>query len=303
MRRSQVIPKICAAAVFLIIAIVISAPVASVFLNKIFGGGTVEFGSAGAAEYLQNRPVEGVLGYIIGCASDNGDDDSFTLKSSAYYYLVPVDGINVKNDKSQNVLLLKTLGNSKSYEELNEKYRSGAGSDNNIVISGVAKKVSENERQLENKICEENNLSEVTCIEYYVDCTKPVSSFTARFLLSLIFYAGCIISILLSVQAVKKNRDFDYMEHRREIMKAAGKVKSENGDSNDTDSMFGDSDRSYASAGTQQQGSGQSPVEVARELEQQPQFQNAQQPQFSNDDGFFGQQNNSEDKYDGFFGS
>ena len=86
-------------------------------------------------------------------------------------------------------------------------------------------------------------------------------------------------------------------------MKAAGKVKSENGDSNDTDSMFGDSDRSYASAGTQQQGSGQSPVEVARELEQQPQFQNAQQPQFSNDDGFFGQQNNSEDKYDGFFGS
>ena len=303
MRRSQVIPKICAAAVFLIIAIVISAPVASVFLNKIFGGGTVEFGGAGVAEYLQNRPVEGVLGYIIGCASDNGDDDSFTLKSSAYYYLVPVDGINVKNDKSQNVLLLKTLGNSKSYEELNEKYRSGAGSDNNIVISGVAKKVSENERQLENKICEENNLSEVTCIEYYVDCTKPVSSFTARFLLSLIFYAGCIISILLSVQAVKKNRDFDYMEHRREIMKAAGKVKSENGDSNDTDSMFGDSDRSYASAGTQQQGSGQSPVEVARELEQQPQFQNAQQPQFSNDDGFFGQQNNSEDKYDGFFGS
>ena len=128
------------------------------------------------------------------------------------------------------------------------------------MISGVAKKASENERQLANKICAENNLGEVTCIEYYVDCTKPVSSFTARFLLSLIFYAGCIISILLSVQAVKKNRDFDYMEHRRAIMKAAGKIKSEEGSSNDTDSMFGDSDRSYASAGTQQQGGGQSHV-------------------------------------------
>ncbi len=305
MRRSQVIPKVCAAAVFLIIAIIISAPVTSVFLNKIFGGGTVEFGSAGAAEYLENRPVEGVLEYIIGCASDNSDDDSFTLKSSAYYYLVSADGMTVKNDKSQNVLLLKTLGSSNSYEELNEKYRNGAGSENNIVISGVTKKASESEMQLAKEICAEKNLGEVTCIEYYVDCTKPVSSFTARFLLSLIFYAGCIISILLSVQAVKKNRDFDYMEHRREIMKAAGKVKSENGDSNDTDSMFGDADRSYVSAGTQQQGSGQSPAEVARELEQQSQFQNAQQqqPGFSNDDGFFGQQNNSEDKYDGFFGS
>ena len=75
MRRSQVIPKVCAAAVFLIIAIIISAPVTSVFLNKIFGGGTVEFGSAGAAEYLENRLVEGGLEYIIGCASDNSDDD------------------------------------------------------------------------------------------------------------------------------------------------------------------------------------------------------------------------------------
>ena len=307
MRKSQLIPKVCAAAAFLIIAIIISAPVMSVFLNKVFGGGVVEFGKAGSLEYLENRPVEGALVYIIGCANDDSSGDGFTLKNGTFYYLVSVTGSYPKNDNSENVILLKTLSNSDSYEELNKVYRMSGSAEQAIRISGVAKKASANETEIAEKLCQKNGMEEVTYINYCIDCTKPVSSYTARFLLSLIFYAGCIVSILLSFQAVKKNRDFDDMEHRREIMKAARDLKSGEGDSNSTDALFGDADRSYVTANTQYQGEGQSPVEVARDLEQQQsqnnQYQQTQQT-FSNDDGFFGQQNNNSDnKYDGFFGS
>lgn len=313
MRKSQLIPKICAAVIFLIIAIIISAPVSSVFLNKVFGGGIIEFGKAGALEYLENRPVEGALNYIIGCAGDDSSGEGFTLKNGTYYYLVSATGSYVKNDKSDNVILLKTLSSSDSYEEFNELYRKIGSAEQAIRISGVVKKSSENEKKIAEQIIKDNNIGEVTYIDYCVDCTKPVSSYTARFLISLIFYAGCVISILLSVQAVKKNRDFDDMEHRRAIMRAARDLKSGEADSNSTDAMFGDADRSYVSSNTQHQGEGQSPVEVARDLEQQSQNQNNQyqsngqyqtaQQTFGQDDGFFGQQNSSDDKYDGFFGS
>ena len=314
MRKSQLIPKVCAAVVFLIIAIIISAPVASVFLNKVFGGGVVEFGKAGSLEYLQNRPVEGALVYIIGCANGDSSGDGFTLKNGTFYYLVSVTGSYPKNDKSENVILLKTLSNSDSYEELNKVYRLSGSDEQPIRISGVVKKASANETEIAEQLCQKNGMEQVTYINYCIDCTNPVSSYTARFLISLIFYAGCIISVMLSFQAVKKNRDFDDMEHRREIMKAARDLKSGEGDSNSTDALFGDADRSYVTANTHYQGEGQSPVEVARDLEKQQmqnnQYQgNAQQYQqtqqtFSNDDGFFGQQNNNSDnKYDGFFGS
>ena len=319
MRKSQLIPKICAAVVFLIIAVIISAPVTSVFLNKVFGGGIIEFGKADSLQYLNNRPVEGALSYIIGCTSDDSGSDGLTLKSGTYYYLVSVRGSYLKNDKSEKVILLKTLGNSDSYEELNKMYRQSESGGQAIRISGVTKKASDNEMEIAQKLCEKNDIGEVTVVEYCIDCTKPVASFTARFLISLIFYAGCIVSILLSFQAVKKNRDFDDMEHRREIMKAARDRKTAEGDSNSPDAMFGDADRSYVSSNTQYQGEGQSPVEVARDLEQQSQNQNnqysnnqyqgggqyqpVQQQNFSQDDGFFGQQNNSDNKYDGFFGS
>ena len=309
MRQSRLIPKVCAAAVFLIIAVIISAPVTSVVLNRIFGGGVVEFGTASAAEYLNNRPVQGNLSYIIGVTSDSSGDDGFTLKKGTYYYLVSVTGTNVKNESSEKVLMLRAPGNSNSYEDLNGLIRKGSSSEGALLISGVAKKASQNEKTIAEQLCKDNNLEEVTYIDYCVDCTRSVSSFTARFLLSLIFYAGFVISLLLSIQAVKKNRAFDDMEHRRAILQAQKDLKAASNDSNNTDAMFGDADRSYASSNTQRQGEGQSPTEIAQSLEQQSQYQNnqyqgAQQPQqFGSDDGFFGQQNNSDDKYGGFFGS
>ena len=94
MRKVQFLPKVIAAAVCLILAIIISAPVFSVTLNRFFGGGIVEFGSAGSVEYIENRPIEGVLCHVIGCTSDNSSDSS--MKKGSYYYLVSISGKSLK---------------------------------------------------------------------------------------------------------------------------------------------------------------------------------------------------------------
>lgn len=303
MRKTQLIPKIIAAVIFLIVAIIISAPVFSVSMNRIFGGGIVEFGTAESVEYIDYRPVEGVLSYIIGGIGDESGDD-FTLKNGTYYYLVSISGKGLAKDKKGEVVLLKTLTNSDSYEELNEILRA-KHAEESLRISGVVKKASENEEKIAEKICIDNNIKNAEYIGFCIDCTKPVSSYTARSLLSLIFYAGFIVSVLLSVQSLKRNRDIDNMEHRRAIMMSARDLKDNDPNANGADALFGDADRSFVSDNTQYQGAGQSPTEVVHDLEQQAK-NNAyvnNQNTFTKDDGFFGEQSNSEDKYDGFFGS
>lgn len=307
MRKSNLIPKICAAVVFLIVAIIISAPVTSVTMNRIFGGGIVEFSKAGSAEYLENRPVEGVLEYIIGCSSGESSDD-FTLKNGSYYYLVSLRGRTLEKGKEEDVILLRTNSSSDSYEELNDLFR-GKKNDYALAISGVIKKATANEEKIAEQISKDSKVKDVKYVSYCIDCSKPVSSYTARFFISLIFYAGCVVSVLLSVQTVKRNRDIDDMEHRRAIMQASRERQENDANANGADALFGDADRSFATENTQFQGEGQSPIEVAQNLEQQAAMQSqnndyrANQNSFSQDDGFFGEKSEPDNKYDGFFGS
>jgi len=303
MRKSQLIPKICAAVLLLIAAIIVSVPVASVALNKTFGGGVVEFGSAKSAEYLENRPVEGALCFVIGCKSDESSDD---FKNGTYYYLVSLSGKNVQKDNKGDVILIKTPSGSKSYEKLNTLFRDSR-TENTFSMSGVIRKASSGEMDIAEQIAAEKKYNDVTFVEYCIDCSKPVSNFTARFMLSVILFIGAIVSVVLVVKTIKRNNDVDDMELRRALMRNSNQRKENEAKENGADGMFGDANRSYASENTQYQGAGQSPTEVARNLEQQAAMQNNgyqnNQPASFSDDGFFGERKSSEDKYDGFFGS
>ena len=306
MRKVQFLPKVIAAAVCLILAIIISAPVFSVTLNRFFGGGIVEFGSAGSVEYIENRPIEGVLCHVIGCTSDNSSDSS--MKKGSYYYLVSISGKSLKKGQAEEVVLLKTVSGSDSYEKLNNLFRDGSEM-NYFSLSGVIEKSDSKEEKIVEEIANAQKLKDVTFINCSIDCTRQVSSYTTQFLLSLVFFAGFAIATVLSVQSVKRNRDVEDMEIRRALMQASKERKENDANANGADALFGDADRSFAMSNTQQQGAGQSPTEVAQQLEQQAAMQNqnygyqANQNNFSQDDGFFGESGGSDNKYDGFFGS
>lgn len=296
MRKSQTIPKICAAAIFLIIALIISAPVFSVTFNKVLGGGTLEFGTAGSVEYRENRPIEGELFYIIGCTSGDSESASdFTLKNGSYYYLVTTKGKTPSKDGANEVVLVKTLSNKESYENLNNLWRNSSKGDakESFLLSGVVKKGFSDEEKIAEEIIKNSSVGDVTYIDYVIDCTTPVSAFINRFLLSLIFYAGFVVSLMIVIQAFKRNRNIDDIEHHRAITQAVQDVKSGNNNPDGTDAMFGDSDRSFAADNTQYQGQSQ---QAAVSYQGGTQYQGEQQYQGS-------QNNRSDDDYDGFFGS
>ena len=308
MRRSQLIPKICAAVVLLIAAVIISAPVLTVELNRAFGGGVVKFGEAKAAEFLDNRPVDGALCFIIGCQSDESSDD---FKNGTYYYLVPLDGKYFDKEDEADVILVKTPSGSKTYDKLNALLRDKKV-ENMFSISGVIKKTNSDEMEIAQQIAKAKKYKSANCIEYCIDCSKPVSSYTTRFLFSLVLYAGVVASVVLALQTVKRNRDIDDMELRRDMLRASNQRKENEAKENGADGLFGDADRSYVTENTQYQGSGQSPTEVAQSLQHQAAMQNNNYQNnsfqnnnhsFSDDDGFFGERKSSDDKYDGFFGS
>ncbi len=283
MRKSQVLPKICAFVLFLVIAVIISAPVSSVMFNKILGGGTLDFNEVNPVDLRDNRPIEGNLYYIAGCTGSDGDDSGFTLKKGDYYYLVFIGGKSFDKDNPAKLIVIETSGSSDIYETFNNLWRESANgaSHDGIKISGVVRSNSSAEESAIEKIKENTDLGDIEAVTYYIDCKKPVSQMSTRFYISLIFYAGTIISLLLVIQAVKKNR------------RIAQEMKSGNKNDDGTDAMFGDSERDLDEMPQRQ---GQS---------YEPSFRDSQYQSGGYDSGadmYTGSQNQSEDEYDGFFG-
>ena len=249
MKKSQIIPKICVAAILLIAALVISAPVASVSLNKFFGGGTVEYGAAGSVEFREGRPIEGDLYYVIGCIGDESDGNSdFTLKNGSYYYLVTTNGKALGTQEKNEVVLLKTSVSSDSYESLNNIWRESEKGEAQtpFKLSGVIKKATAQDKTNVEKICSNLNLSSVTYVDMLIDCSKPVSGYVTMFLISLAFYAAFFVSLSIVIQSFNRNRNIDNIEHQRAITQAAQEVKAANSNpEGSSDAMFGDTERSF----------------------------------------------------------
>ncbi len=303
MKKSNVVPKIAVFAVFLIVAIIISAPVFSVMFNRILGGGTLNFNEVTAVEFRTNRPIEGELYNIIGCAeNDSGEDSDFTLKNGAYYYLVTVGGNPIDKDNPQKLVLVKCPGSSDNYELFNNLWRASSKGDaaEAVELSGVLKKNTSAEESVSSKLRESTNIGDLEITEYYIDTAKSVSSISARFYISLIFYACAAVALVLVVQGFKKNRDIDNIEHERSIYRIAQERKSGNKNDDGTDAMFGDSERLLDE---RPQNQGEAYSAPSRPTQPQDQFQgSAQDDRF--DDGFFtsSSSNDSGNEYDGFFG-
>ena len=246
MRRALVIPKVAAAAICLIIAVVLSFPVMSVMSNRLFGGGMLDFAAATTKEYGANKPVDGMVHYIIGASS--GDSSGEGASKGSYYYVAPVGGsfIDAKN-KVDTGVLIKAEDGSKVYKELNEVYRQSSNgySESGYSMSGVMKKISEDEWDLCDDIISDSKHPNLQVADYVLDLTTPVSTISARFFISLVFYVLTVFGISLVISAVNKNAKIEFIEDERMAYKMEQDRKSGNTNDDGTDKMFGDSDASF----------------------------------------------------------
>ena len=92
MSKSGFVPKIIAAVIFLVVALIISIPVFSVTFNRFLGGGIIDFNNAEVLKMWADRPIEGQVNNIVGCIGESlGEADTTTTSSfqkGSYYYLV-----------------------------------------------------------------------------------------------------------------------------------------------------------------------------------------------------------------------
>lgn len=307
MRKTQFLPKVCAAVVLLAVSIIILVPVLPVTLNRLFAGGIIDYGSAQATQYVENRPIDGPLVKIYGCLGVDGD-------VFENYYLATVNGQIYNKEKNNVFVLIKARGGTDISEQLNQFYRHNDGIA--FSLSGVIRESNEEDKNAAEELLKQAKKKDAECIDYYIDCNKPISSYTTRTIFGLLLLAGAVFAGMLSWKAIKRNRDVDDMEYRRAMMLAEKERREKQGSADSADAIFGDADRSYVQENTQHQGSGmgQSPAEVARSLEQQSKENNYRPAQNQNktydDDGFFSssansafQNANTPSGSDGFYGS
>ncbi len=323
MKKSQTLPKIVAAVVLLVLAIVFSGSAWTVGMARLMGGGVMNFTEAGFPAYRNNRPAEGSMKYIIGCSGGSSSDNSdFTIKNGYYYYLVTLGGKEPIQDSKNDVLLLKAQSGSEACDQLNDLWRKSAKDENYdyLRISGITKKATKEEEEIFEEISKTKKDINASFIGYSIDCTKPVSWYTKRFFLSFTVDIAFIFSLWLVIQAFKKNRNLDEIEHERAVFQAAQKFKSGNANPDGSDAMFGDTEREYSAeqyqGGTSsnkqygQQTQYQGGTSSNQQYGQQTQYQGGtfnNQPygqsryqDDSQDDGFYGGNRNN-NNYDGFY--
>lgn len=290
MKKSAVVPKFVVAAVLLIIAIIISVPCAAVTLNRLFGGGILDFNSVKSAELIANRPIEGGLYLVSGCVGENlgqSDSDSATLKKGSYYYLVPLGGKEVKDGTTQ-LILVKTVGNSDVYSNFNDLWRASSGKDSavdEVELSGVVKPIPVGADEVLEVFCKNNGLGDYQLSAMMIDCTNSVSSICTRFYISLVFYVCFVIALLLAISSVKRNMNIDDIEHRRAITQTVQDIRSGANEPDSSGEMYGDSSAEYQTYGSQQQG-GYSAEQQSVQYQGQQHSSENQQSDYD-DGGFF----------------
>ena len=258
MKKALVIPKIVAAAVCLIVSLIIALPVLPVMSNRMFGGGTMDFNTAQYSEYRVNRPVGGSIYYVLG-ASEGITESGGALSNGNYYYLVPVSGKAIDNkNKVDTLVLVKAVNGSKIYESLNDIYRSSAsGNDETgFEITGVLKKADDDEVETAETLRAATSYKDLVISQYTLDLTKNVKGMTARFAVSLIFFALCIGCIVLVFQAINKNAQLEEIEDKRMAFRIEQEKKSGNKNDDGSDKMYGNSDASYGTTPRKDDGSG-----------------------------------------------
>lgn len=293
MRKSGFIPKIVTAAIFLIVAVIISAPTFSVVFNRFLGGGIMDFNNAEVLKMWSNRPIEGQLYSILGCIGESLDESSGEasgIQKGSYYYLVPVG--NSDEEEATQVMLVVTEASSQPYEQFNNLWRelsSSSGSEDiavaGVELSGVIKENPEEAQACVDSFCKENGITNFELVPYMIDCTSSVTSICTRFYISLIFYAGFIISLYIIIRTIKKNKDYDYTQHRRAVTQSMQDVRSGANEPDNSDAMFGDSGNQYPSQQTAPQYQSQQGAQAQQW--NQPQS-SSNQPRSYDDDGFFG---------------
>ncbi len=246
MRKALVIPKAAACVVFLIVAIILVAPVMPVMSAKLFGGGTLDFNSAVSKDCSANRPVEGEVCYVLGADAGSSSDGAVTMGD--YYYLVTLGGKVADNkNKIDTLILVKAKNGSKIYEGLNNIYR--GSSKGNVAegfkISGVLKKSTSDEKSLANTMKTDSVYADFNLSDFTLDLTKSVSAINTRFIISLIFFALTAGSAVLLVQAINKNASIEEIEDKRMAFKMEQDKKSGNKNDDGSDKMFGDSEANY----------------------------------------------------------
>lgn len=239
MKKAVVIPKAIAAGVALLISLILAMPVLPMMTARMFGGGTIDFNESGAEEYSANRPMAGVIHYVLGAS---GDED-------VYYYLVPLKGSEITSKSRVDTLVLfKVKNGSEVYNSLNDVYREstkGNGSFEGFRLSGVVKKMSPAEKKTAGDIQDKTPFYNLKLCDYTVDLSSSVGSMTFRFVLSVLFLLAAIFSGVIALQAIKKNESIDRIEIDRIAFKREQEAKSGNKNDDGSDKMFGDSDASY----------------------------------------------------------
>lgn len=287
MKKSGVISKICVTAVFLLIALVISVPTLPTVLNMI--GGARDFSSMKHFDLTENKSVEGTINYVIGYSSD---ESSGSFTASTYYYLVNLGGNAFDKEADKHtVVFIKTKGSSDAYTALNNLLSSSKGS---VEFAGVAKKAPKNTQDMFDKIVKEKGLGDmnITMCDCIIDITTAPKAVLTRFLISLIFYAGFVIGLLLTISAFKRNREVDYIYHERAMTKAVQDIRSGANQPDGSETMFGDRGTEFV------QGGKTAPLTPAPSY-QEP-AQNSQQQYQDDQDYYYGQQDQNQQQ-DNFY--
>lgn len=292
MRRSSIAPKCVVGALFLIVSIIISFPCAGVFFNRTLGGGIFDINEVRESELRKNLPIEGDLFSVTAHYGDGYIESSGIFSADNYYYLIPFG--------ENKLMLMKTASGTDIYQDVSNLLRASSSSDsssaNSLFVSGVIKKNTAGAEEYYKQFSENNGLSEYELVPYTLDCSKTISQYCTRFLISLIFYAGFAICVYMVIRAINKNNEADYTEHRRAMVQAVQNAKSgTNEDESYGDGgMFGDSSQTKNAPQTEYQ------------------FKGAYEPKFQSQGGepinttansLYSQKNNSDDDYDGFFGA
>ena len=239
MRKALVIPKAAAAVVCLIVSLVLTLPVLSVMSNRLFGGGSLDFGEEIYSAYRENRPVTGSVHCILG--TTDGEDNY-------YYYLAPIGGMPIDNkNKADTLVLIKAKGGTDLHKELNDVYRASSDgfSETGCALSGVLRETDEDEDDIALQLRSKTKYKELAVSEYVIDLTTPVKSMTVRFALGIVSFVVMIFCTVLTVKAINRNAEVERIEEERFAYRAEQERKSGNKNDDGSDKMFGDSDASF----------------------------------------------------------
>ena len=286
MQKSGVIVKICITAVFLLIAIVISFPT----FGSVFGmiGGALDFSAAEDIDLKENKTVDGTITYIIDYSSA---DNSGSFSTSSYYYLVNLGGKKFNKEETKHyTTFIKAKGSSDAYNELNALLKS----EGEFKFSGIVKKADKNVEKMFDDIIEAKGLSDKNVImcDCYIDITTAPKAILSRFLISLIFYAGFIFTLILTINTFKRNREVDYMYHERAMTKAVADVRSGANQPDGSDEMFGDRGTEFVQGGKTAPLTPAASYPASRPRQDDQDYYQERQNRYEDDQGYYQGQSN-----------